>query len=345
MTISVAGRPLQSFNRLSVRGRLVLSLIDGGRQWLTWATNDPGARYRFPDESALVAGIQSGLHGSPLMLLAKTALLIGPARLMTFDPGDLRAVAAAESGEADGPGAARVARILATEGLVTQSDLAGGAAFLAEIGVAEAAVFQCQSFDDRLATRDLACEPAAADPAIRGLQREAAAFAVAQGRTPQEFADYYRAYLAAAGAAQATPEARAALVQSMVATLLPLLFGALDCPRVEGPMATPSQVGAAVDEWLAMGRPLGFARLSLAVQQVIVNSGIAQQTDEDAKRIVDAYLGAAQTLLRSTTLGEGRLGQDGTSRSFRIERDGEQAIVHLGPDGTIALAGYRPKAS
>jgi len=344
MTISVAGRPLQSIDGLSEPARLVLGLIDGGRQWFAWAIGNPRARYGFDDEAALVAGVQSGLHASPLLLLPKIALIVGPARLMSFDPGDLRAVAEAESGEAGAPNAAKVARILAAEGLVTQSDLAGGPAFLAEIGVADAPVFQCPSFDDRLAIRDIASESTAGDPKTRALQREAAAFALAQGRTPQEFADYYQAYLAAAaGAARATPAARTALVRSAVETLLPLLFGALDCPRVDGLPAAPWQVGPVVDEWLMTGRIIGFARLSLAVQQVIANGGFAQQTGEDARRIVNAYLGAAQALLRSAPLGEGLPGQDGMSRSFRVERDGEQAILHLGADGTIALASYRPK--
>ena len=342
MTISIASHPLRSVRDFSDRARLVLGLIDGGTQWLKWAAADPRVRYQFGDEVALVAGVQSGLHGSPLLLLPKTALIVGPAKLMTFDPPDLRAVAAVESGVAGARNAAKVATIIAAAGLATQSDLSRGAAFLAQIGVADAPVFQCLSLDDRLAILGLADDPEAAGSADPALQGEAAAFALTQGCTPQEFADYYRAYLAAArGAAQATPAARTALARSAVATLLPLLFGALDCPRVDGPTAA-REVSDAINEWLCMGRPLGFARRSLAVQQVIAHGGFAQQTGEDARRIVEAYLYAAQAVLGSAAPGEGALAQDGMSRSFSIERDGEQAVIRLGPDGMIALAGYRP---
>ena len=343
MTIFVASRPIHGLGGISDAGRLVVRFIDGGPQWCDWATFDPCAHYRFDDESALLAGIQAGLHGSPFLLLAKTALVVSPVKLMTFNVADLRTMAQSEAGDESAPVRTRVAEILAAEGLVTQSDLARGTAFLEEKGVADAPVFQCLQFDDRLAMLDLANEPAAGGSAAPELQREAAAFAIGQSRTPQEFTDYYRAYLqnlAATGPPPAKPEARMALVEAAVDTLLPLLFGALDCPRVDGP-AAPSEVGAAIDEWLMMGRRLGFARLSLGVQQVIANAGFEQQTGDDARRIVDAYLGAAQALLRSATLEKGRLGQDGTSLTCRVEGEGEEAIVRLGADGAIALAGYR----
>ncbi|HVQ08693.1 MAG TPA: hypothetical protein VMS43_09685 [Allosphingosinicella sp.] len=339
----MAGRPIDRPGGISELGGLVLRFIDGGTQWLQWAAANPNARYQFADETALMAGIQSGLHATPLLLLAKTALLVSPVKLMTLAPGDLRTLAEAEAGKEGVKIGARVAQILADHGLVTQSGLAAGAAFLAGLGVADAPVFQGSSFGDRLATLDLANDPVARESGASGLAREAAAFAIERATTPQEFADYYRAYLQCVTVSRtkpAAPEANLARVRSAVETLAPLMFGYLDCPRVDGP-AGPSAIGAAIEEWLMMGRRLGFARLSLGVQQVIANSGFCQPGGGDG-RAVDAYLGAAQALLRAGPLDEGQLGQDGMSRSFRVSGDGGEAMVGLGADGMIALAGFRP---
>lgn len=343
MTISVAGRLIDRPGDISQLGRLVLGFVDGGTQWLDWAAANPSARYQFADENALVAGIQSGLHGAPLLLLAKTALIVGPAKLMTLAPAELRTLAEAEAGKESAKAKARVAQILAEHGLVSQAGLAAGAAFLGGLGVADAPVFQGATFDDKLAMLDLANDPAAGGSGASGLAREAAAFAIERAATPQEFIDYYRAYLqcvAAAGTEPGAPDANLARVQSAVETLAPLTFNALDCPRVDGGGSAPA-VRAAIEEWLMMGRRLGFGRLSLAVQQVIANSGFCGPGGGDAGA-VEAYLGAAQALLRAGPLDEGQLGQDGTSRGFRVSGDGGEASIGLGADGTITLTGFCP---
>jgi len=343
MTLSLAGRSIESSGGISEAGRLVLRFIDGGTQWLQWAIANPNARYQFADENALVAGIQAGLHGAPFALLAKTALIVGPVKLMTLAPADLQALAEAEAGSESVKVKARVARILADHGLVTQPGLAAGAAFLDRLGIADAPVFQCPSLDDRLAILDLMNDPGAGTSAPSGPDREAAAFAAGRAATPLEFADYYRAWqcLAAAAGPEGTAEAKGTLVGSAIDSLMPRLFTALDCPRVDGG-ASSQAVAAAIDEWLMMGRRLGFARLSLGVQQVIANSDFSGATGDGGQQVVDAYLDAAQALLRARPIAEGRLGQDGMSRSFRVEGDGGEAIVQLDADGAIALAGFRP---
>ena len=338
MTVSVASRPI--LTGVSEPGRLVLAFIDGGLQWLDWAIQDPRARYHFEDESALVASVQAGLHASPFTLLPTLGLMVGPVKLMTISPTDLRTLGLAETGDTSDLTATRVAQILSAHNLVTESDFAGVVPYLKGLKAYPAPVFQCMGFADQLAVFNLL---KAGQALGTNFQLEAAAFALAQGRTVPEFVDYFQAYLdyvAAVGAQGDTPAQRAALAQSALDTLLPLLFDALDCPRVEG-LVAPWEVSAAIDEWLMMGRRLGFARLSQGVQQVIANTTFQQQTGMDAQVLVDAYLAGAQTLLRSADLGRGQMGQDGASCVFNVAYKGEEAEVDLGADGVITLGGYR----
>jgi hypothetical protein len=336
MTVSVAGRPIHHLASLAEPTRLVLDLIEGGWRWLEWAAHHHRARYHFDSQSALVAGIQAGLHASPFLLLLRLGLLVGPAKLMTLDTSDLRLVVRAEQGGA-GTEAAALEQVREA-GLVTQAELAASIDRLDQFGLAREPVFGAMSLNDQLAIHDLDLgEDRLFDHDLRA---EAAAFAVGQARTPPEFVDYYRAYLQYVEAAPDIPDKpklRTERVAEAVRILLPLLFHTLDCPRVD----SASEVPGAIEEWLMMGRHLGFSRLSQAVQQVIAHTTFSEREFEDAPHIVARYLALAHALLASTELDDGRLGQDGVSRTFELRSDSEEAVVLLGPDGIVTLSVFR----
>ena len=347
MTVSVAGQPLSSPDDLSGRGRRVLGLIEGGSRWLVWATSarddsGPGrARYHFRDETALVAGIQAGLHASPLMLLPGLGLLIGAGKLMSLDEADLRTLVKAEHGIGGTAVMTRAGIIFDAHGILTLGELADGDAFLADLGLGSNPLFQCMGLDDRLAIRELVAFSGDKEDAA---QQEAAAFALELSRTPPEFADHYRIWfgcVAAAGPAWTDANERKAGARAAVERLRPPLYQALDCPRVE-PGASPWEVSAAIEEWLMMGRRLGFARLSRGVREVIAQGGALPLDREEAERMVAVYLAGAQATLAGGEAEPVGLGQDGLSAAYRLLSDAGEGDILLGADGLITLAGYRP---
>lgn len=348
MTVSVAQKPVYSPGALSDLTRLVLGMIDGGQPWLTWAIYDPVARYRFDDETALLAAVQSGLHASPFALLPRLGLMVNPVKLMTLRPAELRVLGQAAASDPSQPLSDEVAQILLRHNLKTASALNPGTLWLREAGVPDdASLFQAMTLNERLAILALSADGGEGGYSRSPFAKEAAAFALAEARTPLEFADYYRIYADMAPLVEqgpATAAERAARASQAVSTLLPLLFGALDCPRVEGIVA-PSEVAAAVDDWQMMGRRLGFSRITLGVQQVVAHSSFRRVPLDQAGRAVDAYLNGAQVLLREEELGRPRLAQDGASCSFRVRSETEIAEVAQDADGIISLASYRARRS
>jgi hypothetical protein len=332
MTLSVASRRIDRAHDLSEHARHVLGFVDGGSHWLHWAVRDPHARYHFEDENALVAGVQAGLHDSGLVLLPRLGLLVSPVKLMTLDLADLRTLAKAEEGHAQS--ARKVVGILSGHDLVPASELAGLPGLLKEMEVNEAPLFQCMTLGEQLAILELRDVDDESE-----LHGEAAVFARHQSRTALEFVDYYRAYL---GLETARPlksrERRQERAEEALATLLPILFHALDCPRVDA-LAPPWEVSAATEEWLLMGRRLGFSRLSRGVQQVIANADFSGEEDEEAERIVGAYLAGAQALLMSAEFDAGRMSQDGTC-IFRAASQTHEAVVAAPPSGIITLSSF-----
>ena len=341
MSIFLAGQLIQRPGDLSELGRQALAFIDGGGEWLRWAIGDTASRYGFADETALVGGVQEGLHATRFALMPRLGLRVSPVKLMTLNLSDLRLLAKAEA-ELDTPGsAARVRQVLDKHALLDSADLDQGKTLLANLGVAEASVFQCLDFEARATLHGLVGAP---DPKAGTvpLAREAAAFAVLQAQSPPEFADYYRAYLRLADKLDlvgAKADDRAAAAAAAIGVLRPLLFGAHDCPRVDG-LVGPGEVGRVVEDWVRRGKGLGFLRLSLAVWQVIEHSDFRRETGEDARRIVDDYLRAAQGFLAAVPITRGRMSQDGASCVFPLEQGQYRAQVRLDPPGLITLGEF-----
>lgn len=343
MTITVANRLIQDAASLSPLGRMTLGFIDGGAEWLAWAVANTTSRYDFPDETLLVAEVQHGLHASRYTLLPRLQLMVSPVKLMTLGFADLRTLARAENGNTSSVVEAQVRRVLSDHGLLTQVDLAAGTSFLVELGVSGAPVFQSMGFQEHLAIYALLHLAEGPDACTPELRREAAAFGVQQARTPQEFADYYQLYLQqAAGTGTAGAAQREAQATRAMQTLLPLLFGALDCPQV-GELAAPDQVSRIVAQWLANGKLLGFARLSHGVQQVLRHSAYKNETGEAARRVLDQYLQAARSFVASTRLQRPRMGQDGASSTFTLDAGEQQAQLHVDAAGVVSLSGFGRK--
>ncbi len=357
MTVSIAGTPIQQAGSLSTLGRLALAFVDGGLDWLGWALADPAARYEFADETVLLAEVQHGLHASPFAWLPQLGLRVSPVKLMTLGLPDLRSLARAESGDTSAVTAAQLRRVLDDHHLVTQADLAAVPAFLKQLGVGDAPLFQVLGFDDCLALHALVTRPTpdVGDGARPGpvdhaaaqdlsLQKEAAAFGLQQAHTPIEFCDYYRVYLdrsERAASLSATPEARADEALTAVRALLPLLFGALDCPQVQG-LPSPATVGAAVQDWLRRGRTLGFGRLSQGVQVLVRHSDYDGQTGPAAQAVVQRYLDAAQAFVAANKPASGVLGQNGTSGKFLLASDSLRAALHVDESQVISFSNFVP---
>jgi hypothetical protein len=343
MSITIAGKLIPQPAALSDLGRLALAFIDGGMEWVAWAANTPLARYDFTDETQLVATVQNGLHASRCTLLPGLKLMVSPVKLMTLGLADLRVLAKAEGGDDSAVGSVQVRRVLADHQLTTQGDLAAAMGCLAEQGVGEHALFQSMSFEDKLEVCLLMSQPQPEqDPA---LLREAAAFGARQARTPLEFCDYYRLYLdrAAQLDTQATPAQREAAAAEAMQALLPMLFGALDCPQIKG-LAGPQEVGATVSNWLTRGRQVGFARLSRGVQQLVRHAPYKGETGDAARRVAELYLRTAQSFLAAHRIEGGLMGQDGATCLFPIDGGSLRMVLQMNSGGVISLHefGARP---
>lgn len=343
MSISVANRPVQDEGGLSERCRLALRFIDGGLEWFNRVSLDPAAAYAFPDESEMLAEIQMGLHAHRFTLLRELGVMVGPAKLMTLSEAELRILARAELKEKDAKSSFHTRQLLQAQGILSQSDFDKGAAYLTELGVAADPMFQFMGYEDRKAIYDVFNDFVRQDDEDLAIEKEAAAFGIEQGRTPREFADYFRVYVGLTnkgGLAKASDRRRQA--EAAVHHLAPNLFDQLNCPEVDG-LVPPGAVADAIESWLAWGNSVGFARLSSGVREVVLNTPYAGQTGHAARGFVDQYVAGAQRLLSAQRVHRGLMAQDGATCTFHIEHHGHEAQVQLDPQGIISLSAFTPR--
>lgn len=323
MTVQIADTPLTSAFGLSETGRLVMGLIDGGLHWLDYAIAASDRTYAFPDESTLVAAVQSGLHASRLMLVGGVELPVAPVKLMTMNPRELQILRRAALGEID-PHDPQVLEVLARHRLATISDLAAVGELLDHLEIPDEPLFQTMTLDDRLAMLALQTDDR-----------------IVEAGSPVEFADYLRVFIDLMRNFDdpfESPEERYEQAERAVYILGPLMFAALDCPDTPG-LVAPLQVEVAIAEWMLSGRQLGFLRVSQGIQQIVAAGGYTSQTGLAAELAVRSYLDRANRVIQFYGIGPATMQQDGATCLFPVGPN-EEAVVRLDPTGAITVARF-----
>lgn len=340
MSVFIAGRSIPQANLLSQSCRRVLQFIDGGEQWLKWAIESHEHRYAFSDEGTMLDGVQQGLHGSRMTWLPRIGLQIGPIKLLSLGSSDLDALRHIELGEETRLSHSEAQGVLARHRLLTNTELGASRAFLASIGAADAPLLQQLDFRESLALHQLAGEVGMSTSGRDDLA-DAASFALVHARRPIEFADYFRFYqrvsAGGGGSEQRLTRATRALQQ-----VLPMLFGFLDGPQLSE-LPSPEQVREAIAASLAANRQIGYARISLAAQQMALCFDTDTDLLQDDNRLREAVrwqLRDAQQFLNEHPVARGQLGQDGASVLFAIDGSRAQALIQV-EDNVITLQDYR----
>lgn len=339
MSVFIAGRSIPQANLLSQSCRRVLQFIDGGEHWLRWAIESHEHRYAFSDEGTMLDGVQQGLHGSRLAWLPRIGLQIGPIKLLSLGTNDLDVLRHLEFGDETRLSHSEAQGVLARHRLLTNSELGACRPFLASIGAADAPLLQQLDFRESLALHQLAGEVGMSTAGGDDLA-DAARFALLHARRPIEFADYFRFYQRVR-AGGGSSEQRLNRATRALQQLLPMLFGFLDGPQLPQ-LPSPEQVREAIAASLAANRQIGYARISLAAQQMALcfdNEPDLLLDDQRLREAARRQLGDAQDFLNEHPVSRGQLGQDGASVQFAIDGSRAQALIQV-EDNVITLQDY-----
>lgn len=313
----------------SPRFQQVLSMIDGGSEWLAWAAGR-GMLFTGTPEATLLERIQSGLHGSAVAYLPKPALLVHPVKLMELGETALRAIA--EGGD-------DVGRLLARFGLFDEQALVAGERLLAQWGVDGVAQRFGNGLADRIAVARLAADPPDTDT---GVLEEAAGFAASQAQNGREFADYLYFYLAVSAAGNAVDAAgRLAAARQTLFILAPHCFEVLRCPEL-GPLPTLDDLLSALRKWLKAGGALGFETLPCALRNLTAHAGLTSPDGPEVKPAIDHYLAAAAALVNTAQPASVQGAQDGSHMVLRFSDGKARLRLHVDSSGCTSVARFVP---
>ncbi len=342
--VTVGDQKLSGQEDLTAVGN-VLNLIDSGPEWLAWAIGNATVHYHYADEESLLVGMQSGLHGSDLLLLRAMGIQLHPFKLLEMDSDDLSVLTAAENEVgANSVTEMHAKKVLAKYHLLSQSELAIGTDFLAQADVAAAPVFQGMALSDRVALFNLVDGASSELSLNQMIQKEAAAFAVQHAQSTTEFVDYYQFYIASVSEPTPAPKgapARARKAETHLELTVPLLFGKLFCPAVQN-VPSPDQMNVIIQNWVASGNGLSFARLSQALAQVAQHANLKGSSGETAAKIIESYMEQARQFILQRPAASVELTQDGLDRYYIYDNKQAQAQVCLASTGNVTLATYQP---
>lgn len=334
----------------------ILALIRGGEEWLKWIIADPNATFQFADEHQLLADIQMGIHGNPMILLPELGVMVHPFKLAELSEPDLKILQAAErpieNKSATQTNQKAAARVLHKHDILSQSELAIGRHFLEDAGVEERKVplFQATTLASNIALYNMVdstwsdlTQNTTLQKEAATLQKEAAKFAIRHAQDQLEFVDYYQFYMSTlkdGDLKSKSSERRAALAELIAGEISPLLYNMLWCPSLPHAPA-PSRMPSLVRSWLAEGKRLGFARLSSALCQVHENAGLQGATGQAAKAIIGRFMDQVQVALAEQTPVSVMLSQDGMEHYYHYGRGPGTPQLCYSAYGNLTLRSFR----
>jgi hypothetical protein len=346
MSLALAGS-LIKVQDLSAISRQALSLVDGGLQWLSWASNDTLQRYSFTDETSLVGAVQQGLHGTSLAYLPRSHVFVSPIKLMSIGLEDLQAISRWEANAEGGLDANQICGLLAAHDVIPCSELISTIGILQDLGVGDSPLFATMTLIEHVALREWSKGVMLQDEPSQRLAREAALFACKQARHVCDFMDYHRMYMQLAerepaGSALSSDQ-RMQATERILQTLLPELFAYLDCPQASR-LPSPEEVTSVVTDWLANGKSLGFSRLSAGVRQVVEHPSFRPDLEALPIAVRNYILAANQFFSRQYQLVS-IMKQDGCTCSYRALGNRQWGELLLNADNVISLQCYQENPS
>lgn len=322
---------LQNTGLLETNVQQILGLIENGLSWLSWAINDPTARYNFPTQALLLEGVQLGLHGAPMLLLRKTGALVSPMKLATIPAEQFAPISLYESGGSTSPQARTDAlSALANYRIFTATDFQTGLDYLGNtLEVEQNPIFQNMTIPGLIAISELPKVTTNADIAQR-----AATIAIDEGRAQSalEFCDWYNFAVAYYSTNQQQN------ITTTMEEMERMLNGAMRAAVSSIPLE-PAPLLSFLQQWAMAGHQLGFPRLSRAVWQTWRYLNTKGLPIDQAH--VHAYLNKARGFFIGQAMNPGAMEQDGSTVFYGLD-NGEDTGLLLWRGGSITISAFYP---
>ncbi len=311
--------------------QLVLSVIDDGQAWLTWAIGDSTVNYQVVSENEFLLQIQSGLHVTKM--ISSTTVRMGLEKILTLDSEDIISIFGENNGNTSDT---QLEGILTKYQLVSFQKLEIVDKFLLENKVQESPILQAPSFTEQLALFNTI----SATTAPTKLQTEAIDFAATTASSVQELCDLFLFYLHCSthqmGKETASTK-RKQKVKEVYNTLSTLTNFLIYVPNV-GIISNNDKLQEYITNFKTIYPSfIGYKTKAAAMYNLVQNIKILDKEEAVIKADIEKYLLDVKSAFATSTIPSLDVSQDGCARTISIDTPEYKLRLVVDQQGDLCL--------
>lgn len=331
--IYLNGQQIENIAGLSTRFQVVLSMIQGGTEWLIWDIKDKlSPAVNVTGEEQLLGLIQEGLHEDDYIRF--NTFRASLSKILTLTDADAEQLAVVRKSANDNETNLRV--LLQRNQMLSYGDIAATAGFITSVGAGRPDLFQAPSFEDLLRLAGfLKGQPAVTDA---GTDNPAYTFALGIAATIPEFIYLSLFYQEALQQLpqNLTPLVQSSKVQVVYGQLLPAITYLLFTPNA-GKVQARKALMNAIPDLARSNQFIGYSTTAAAVLNLARNINISDQPDQELQSRIINYLAAVKKLVSFTPATDYTLSQDGALATLRFEKDQSVAVMGVDDMGKLFI--------
>jgi hypothetical protein len=318
---------------LSTRFQTILSMINGGPDWIRWAiANSIMPACRANTENELLLLIQQGLHSDNIIRFNTFRLCLE--KILSMPDGDVEQLALVRNTGFDTE--SHLHPLLTRNKLMDYSDVQAATGFIQNHQRDNNKLFEWPTFSNMLILAAFVKQLPAIDEQV---MQQAFIFAENNATTVSEFIDLFNFFIYAVD--HVFPAGLSPLIQTNEVTqlynqLLPINYNLLFTPTID-PGNSEIVIRENLQQIISSSRRIGYATCAAAAGNLVQNIKLSGQDDASVKIQVESYLTTILNQVRLTAAPEGLFSQDGQLITYEYEANGVLVVIGVTSDGNISI--------
>lgn len=329
--IYLNGQQIENIAGFSMRFQVVLSMIQGGTEWLIRALKEQPFPVNVTSEEQLLALIQEGLHEDDYIRFNTFRTTLS--KILTLSDADADQLAVVRKSANDNETNLKV--LMQYNNILGYADMNQVAGFITAMSTGRPDLFQAPCFEDMIALTTFLKTQQGADTSINN---PAYAFALGIAATIPDFVNlslFYQEVLQQLPD-NLTPLVQASKIQVIYNQLLPTAFYLLFTPNA-GKVRNEGTLRKVIPELARANKFIGYATTAEIVLNLAQNINLYDQPDKTLQSLIDSYLAAAKNIVSFTPASAYSLSQDGRVAILRFKKDQEQVLTGVDGHGNLFL--------
>lgn len=318
---------------LSTRFQTILSMINGGPDWLRWAMgNSIMPVCKASNENELLLLIQQGLHSDNIIHFNTFRLCLE--KILSMPDGEVEQLALVRNTGSDTE--LHLRSLLTRNKLMDYSDVQNAVDFIQQHQRDGGKLFKWPTFNNMLILAAFVKQLPTIDEQV---MQQAFLFAENNATTVSEFIDLFNFFIYAVN--HVFPAGLSPLIQTNEVTqlynqLLPINYNILFTPSID-PGNSEDVIRENLQQVLSSSRRIGYTTCAAAAANLVQNIHLSGQDNASIKTQVESFLTAILHQVCQNAAPEGLISQDGQLITYSYEANDILVVIGVSSKGNISI--------